>query len=59
MTWHWPWRRKDHPEIGNGAAAAKAKAERARAEQARRWPDVLRARDELARLAEQAMRRPM
>jgi len=57
MTWRWPWRRKEHTENGT-AAAAKEKAERARADQVRRWPEVLRARDELARLAEQAMRRP-
>ncbi len=58
MTWRWPWRRKEHPAAGNGAAAAKERSERARAEQVRRWPEVIRARDELARLAEQAMRRP-
>lgn len=55
----WPWRRKHHTE-GNGHAAAEAKkkAERAKAEQSQLWPDVLRARDELARMAERAMRRP-
>lgn len=57
MTWRWPWRRRD-PVDRNGAAAAKERAERALAEQRRRWPEVIRARDELARLAEQAMRRP-
>lgn len=57
MTWHWPWRKKDPP--GNGTAAeAKARAEQARVAAVRRWPEVIRARDELARLAEQAMRRP-
>lgn len=58
MTWRWPWRRKEHGS-GNGGAAAKAAAERALVEQRRRWPEVIRARDDLARLAEQAMRRPM
>jgi len=58
MTWRWPWRhRKEHAENGS-AAAAKERAEQARADQVRRWPEVLRARDDLARLAEQAMRRP-
>lgn len=54
----WPWRR--HKPEGNGhtAAAAKAKAEKAKAEQNKLWPDVLLARDELARMAERAMRRP-
>jgi len=56
MTWRWPWRRREHPENGT-AAAAKHRAERARDAQARRWPEVIRARDDLARLAEQAMRR--
>lgn len=55
----WPWRRKHRVE-GNGKAAAEAKrkAERAKVEQVQLWPDVLRARDELARMAERAMRRP-
>ncbi len=59
MTWRWPWHRSD-PIQGNGhvAAAAKARAEKRQVDQAKLWPDVLRARDELARLAEQAMRRP-
>lgn len=59
MTWRWPWRKKDQIE-GNGHVAAEAKehAERRKDAQVRLWPDVLRARDELARLAEQAMRRP-
>jgi hypothetical protein len=59
MTWRWPWRRREAPEGSRAAAAAKAAAEQARVDQARRWPEVLRARDELARLAEQAMRRPL
>jgi len=59
MTWRWPWHKKD-PVAGNGhvAAEAKARAEKRRVDQVRLWPDVIRARDELARLAEQAMRRP-
>lgn len=61
MRWTWPWRRR-HSEPrrleGNGHAAANAKAdaERKLREAHRLWPDVLAARDELARLAEQAMR---
>lgn len=57
MRLHWPWRKRHHTE-GNGhvAAEAKKKAERKRAEQQRLWPEVIAARDELARLAEQAMR---
>lgn len=60
MTWLWPWHRRD-PIHGNGgvAAEAKAKAEERKDDQLRLWPDVLRARDELTRLAEQAMRRSM
>jgi hypothetical protein len=59
MTWRWPWRRKDPEQKNGAAAAAKQKAERSLAEQRRRWPEVIHARDELARLAEQAMRRPL
>jgi hypothetical protein len=53
----WPWRRRHRPE-GNGHVAAEAKrtAERRRAEQQRLWPEVIAARDELARLVERAMR---
>lgn len=61
MTWRWPWHRRDpNPGHGNGhvAAEAKAKAEARKDDQVKLWPDVLFARDELARLAEQAMRRP-
>lgn len=52
----WPWRR--HEVLGNGreAAAAKALADAKLRAQMRKWPEVLRARDELGRLAEQAMR---
>lgn len=59
MTWRWPWHKRQ-PITGNGdvAAKAKAKAEERKDDQVKLWPDVLRARDELARLAEQAMRRP-
>jgi hypothetical protein len=58
MTWRWPWRRKEHPENGT-AAAAKEKAERALVRQHGRWGEVIQGRDDLARLAEQAMRRPL
>lgn len=59
MTWRWPWHKRQ-PIKGNGdvAAKAKARAEERKDDQVKLWPDVIRARDELARLAEQAMRRP-
>lgn len=56
MKLRWPWHR--HEPEGNGHAAAEAKKaaqERLRA-QPGRWPEAIRARDELARLVEQAMR---
>lgn len=57
MKLHWPWRRK-HQTEGNGhvAAEARQRAEQAVWDQRRLWPAVYEARDELARLAEQAMR---
>jgi hypothetical protein len=57
MTWRWPWSRK-HKAEGNGQVAADARraAERRLAEQRRKWPEVLAARDELARLAVQALK---
>jgi hypothetical protein len=60
MRLRWPWRHehKPHQVDGNGheAANARADAERKLRDAQRQWPEVFRARDELARLAERAMR---
>jgi hypothetical protein len=56
MKLHWPWRRHEPDGNGHAAEAAKAAAEAKLRAQQQRWPEVLRARDELARLAERAMR---
>lgn len=56
MRLHWPWRKHEPAGNGHAASAAKARAEAKLREQQRQWPEVLRARDELARLAERAMR---
>lgn len=56
----WPWHRREVPTSGREAVtevdAAKALAQAKMRAQQRKWPEVLRARDELGRLAEQAMR---
>lgn len=57
MRWRWPWRRHETETNGHLAQEAKRSAERQLHEQRLKWPEVLEARDELARMAERAMRR--
>lgn len=54
--WQWPWRKQHAQGNGHAAAAARAQSERKLREQQRRWPEIIAARDEFARLVEQAMR---
>lgn len=59
MRWRWPWSHRHEPREAlpnSGAAARKAEEEAKLRAQKKIWPEVLQARDELARLAEQAMR---
>lgn len=56
MMWRWPWRRREPPGNGQAAAAAKEESRRRERDQRRRWPEALEARDELAKMAERAMR---
>lgn len=52
----WPWRSKHKAQNGQEAQEAKQEAEKRLKEQQRMWPDVLHARDELARIVERSMR---
>jgi hypothetical protein len=61
LTWpfRWPWKRRGAaPVLDNGpvAAAALATSQARRRAAERDWPAVHAARDELARVAERAMR---
>jgi hypothetical protein len=52
----WPWSSKHKTRNGHEAQEARAEAEKRLRDQQRKWPEVIHARDELARIVERSMR---